>query len=239
MGNKGGKKHLKRYPAPKYLPIHRKTSIWTVKSAPGPHPLKDSIPLVILVREVLNLGDTAKECKIIISEGNIKVDGKIRKNYKFPVGLMDVVEIPSINKIYRILPVKIKGLIPHPITEEEKTFKLCEIQNKIPIKDGKFQLNLHDGRNIITANSANYKTRDVLKISVPEQEILEHLPMKEEMSILVTAGKHMGANGILKKIDHRFGPHASIVTLEHEGETFQTALEYAFVIGEKTPAISI
>ena len=54
--------------------------------------------------------------------------------------------------------------------------------------------------------------------------------MKEGVSILVTAGKHIGAHGILKNIEHRFGPHASIVTLEYEDETFQTALEYAFVI---------
>ncbi|MFX0133840.1 MAG: 30S ribosomal protein S4e [Candidatus Hodarchaeota archaeon] len=231
MGKKGGSKHLKRFPAPKYWPIHRKTAIYTVKASPGPHSLENCIPLLILVREVFNLGETAKECKTIISEGNIKVDGKIRKNYKFPIGLMDVVEIPLINKIYRILPVRKKGLIPFPITKEEKDFKLCEIKNKNLINNGQIQLNLHDGRNIIASNSdAKYKTRDVLKISIPEQEILEHLPMKEGVSILVTAGKHIGAYGILKRIEQRFGPHASIVALEHEGETFQTALEYAFVI---------
>lgn len=240
MGKKGGSRHLKRYPAPKYWPIHRKTTTWTVKSDPGPYAMQNCIPLLILTREVFNLGETAKECKTLISEGNIKIDGKTRKNYKFPIGLMDVVEIPKTNQIYRILPAKIKGLIAHPITEEEKGFKLCEIKNKSLLKNGKIQLNLHDGRNINVTNSdSNYKTRDVIKISIPEQEILEHLPMKEGMSILVTAGKHIGAHGILKKIEHRFGPHASIVTLEHEDETFQTALEYAFVIGEKIPAIAL
>jgi small subunit ribosomal protein S4e len=126
------------------------------------------------------------------------------------------------------------------IVEEEKNFKLCKIINKTLLKKGKIQLNLHDGRNIVLDKSdVNYKTMDVLKISIPEQEILEHYPFKEEMYTLVTAGHHIGKHGLLKKIEHRFGPHASVVTLEHEGSDFQTALEYTFIVGEKTPAISL
>ena len=240
MGRKGAPKHLKRFPAPKYWPIHRKEAKWTIRASPGTHPLKNCIPLLIFIRDLLKLGQTAKEGKTIILEGNVKVDGKIIKDYKFPVGLMDVVEIPVINKIYRILPFRRKGLLPLPITEKEKNFKLCKILNKILLKKGKIQLNLHDGRNIITPNlELSYKTKDVLKISIPDQEILEHYPLEEKMSTLVTAGKYMGAYGTLKKVERRFGPHASIVTLEHKGDTFQTALEYAFIIGETNPSISL
>ncbi|MHA1377737.1 MAG: 30S ribosomal protein S4e [Candidatus Helarchaeota archaeon] len=240
MGKKGQSKHLKRYPAPKYWPIHRKINKYTVRASPGPHPMKQCIPLILIMRELFNFVETAKEGKIVIKEGNIKIDGKVRKNPRFPVGLMDVIEFPKINKVYRILPIRIKGLLPHPITEEEKNFKLCKITNKTLLKKGKIQLNLHDGRNLIIDDSGtNYKTKDVLKISLPDQELLEHYPFKEDMSALVIAGRHVGAHGILKKIEHRFGPHASVVTIEHEGITFQTALEYAFIIGEKSPVISL
>ncbi|MHA1300964.1 MAG: 30S ribosomal protein S4e [Candidatus Helarchaeota archaeon] len=240
MGRKGAPKHLKRYPAPRYWPIHRKTHVYTVRAAPGPHSLENCIPLMVIIRELLNLVETAKEGKVIISEGNVKVDGRVRKDYKYPVGLMDVIEIPKINKIYRVLPIKIKGLITHEITEEEKDFKLCKIINKTPLKGGKIQLNLHDGRNVIIGDSeAKYKTKDVLKISIPEQEILDHFPFREGMIALVTSGKHIGKYGVLKKTEYRFGPHASVVTLEHDGHEFQTALEYVFIIGETNPAISL
>lgn len=236
LGKKGGPKHLKRYAAPKYWPIHRKEKKFTVRAFPGPHQLEYCIPLLVLIRDVLQLGQTAKEGKTIIYEGNIKVDGKIRKNYKFPVGLMDVVEIPSINKIYRIIPFKRKGLSPFQIIEDEKNFKLCKIINKTLLKDGRTQLNLHDGRNIIIPSlDVPYKTRDVLKISIPDQKILEHYPIIEETPTLVTAGRHMGEYGTLKKIERQ----TDIVTLEHEGNTFQTALKYAFIIGKTKPSISL
>ena len=36
-------------------------------------------------------------------EGLIKVDKKVRRNPKFPLGLMDVLDIPKLGKSYRVL----------------------------------------------------------------------------------------------------------------------------------------
>ena len=111
---------------------------------------------------------------------------------------------------------------------------------------GHIQLNLHDGRNILVrlndptnAEEDVYKTKDVLKIAVPSQEILEHVKFEEEVFSIVIAGRNLGLTGKILQIAKRFGPHASTVTLERDGKTFETALEYAFPTGIERPLISL
>ena len=72
-----------------------------VRPRPGPHKLNECIPLQILVRDVLKLVDTGSDAKRMIKMGEILVDGKPRKDHKYPAGLMDVVSIPKIKKNYR------------------------------------------------------------------------------------------------------------------------------------------
>ena len=76
-------KHLKRLAAPRTVRLHRKEHTWTIKSSPGPHPLEESIPLGLIVRDYLKLCDTYKEVKSIIAGGDVLIDGKSRKNHKF------------------------------------------------------------------------------------------------------------------------------------------------------------
>jgi small subunit ribosomal protein S4e len=246
MTRKGQKKHLKRTSALKYWSTPKKETKFTVKPSPGPHPALQCIPLLVIVRNLLHFADTAREAKRIIGGGEIKIDGIVRKSLKYPVGLMDVLEIPKINKYYRIIAAPRKGLILHPIEEEEIQFKLCRIENKTVVNGGHIQLNLHDGRNILIklndpadAVGDVYKTKDVLKLSIPSQEILEHIKFNENIYSMVIAGRHLGLYGKIIKIEKRFGPHASTVTLEKNEKHFQTALEYAFPLGIEQSVISL
>ncbi|MEM2111465.1 MAG: 30S ribosomal protein S4e [Candidatus Bathyarchaeia archaeon] len=248
MGRKGGRGHLKREASPKFWSIHKKEFTWTVKPIPGPHPLQQSIPLQIILREMLGFAKTRNEVKKILSQGKIFVDGKARYDEHFSAGLMDVISIPEIKKYYRLQPSE-KGLLLHSITEEESKFKLCRIENKSTLANGHIQLNLHDGRNIMLRleNSQGstddvYQTLDTLKISLPNQEILEHLKLESGMSALIIGGKNIGKHGTIISIDER--PEQKrrehLVTIQDEREqTFQTTLDYIFVIGDKTPRISL
>ena len=118
MGRKGESGHLKRKPAPKLWPIHRKEAVWTVKPTPGPHPAARSLPLALVVRDMLGFANTAKEARNIICSGKILVDGKIRKDDSYLVGLMDVISVPENNKSYRVLPSG-KGLFLYAINSED------------------------------------------------------------------------------------------------------------------------
>ena len=103
MAKMGSRKHLKRYKAPKSWPIHPKEDTWTVKPSAGSHSINDSIPLTLVIRDVLKLADNSREAKRIINSGNVLVDGRVVKDYKFPVGFMDIIEIPKTGESYRVL----------------------------------------------------------------------------------------------------------------------------------------
>jgi small subunit ribosomal protein S4e len=237
-------KHLKRMPAPKTWPISRKRLKWIVKPTPGPHAIKHSFPLLLVIRDMLAIANTRKEARIILSEENIKVDGKIRRKDDYPIGLMDVIEIPKINKAFRLLPVPKKGLILHPINGEEKEYKLCKILNKNIVKKGYLQLNLHDGKNILIKTTdpieAVYSTSDLLKIKIPHLEILEHLTFGEDVLALLIGGKNSGRFGKIVKIMREKGSFLTTVTLvDDENTQFKTILDYVFPIGKDEPWISL
>ena len=91
---------MKRLKAPRALKLHRKEQTWTIRTAPGPHPIEKSIPLGMIIRDYLELADNLRETKRILSSGEVIVDGAIRKDYKFPCGLMDVISITKMKKDY-------------------------------------------------------------------------------------------------------------------------------------------
>ena len=248
MGKKGGSRHLKRKPAPKHWPIPRKKFVWAVKPKPGPHPISKCLPLVLIMRDILGFAKTRAEAKKIISQGKVLVDGKVRKEELYPAGLMDVIAIPEVDKVFRILPSR-KGLTLHPIEKEESKFKLCRIENKTAVKNGHIQLNLHDGSNILVrvADPKNpeediYKTLNTLKVSLPEREIIEQFELKVGAPAIITGGKNMGRYGKIVEIEERPGKKRRnlLVTLEDpKGERFQTILDFTFVVGDSEPCISI
>jgi len=248
LGRKGESTGLKRELAPRFWPIHRKETTWVVKPSSGPHSIENCLPLAIVLRDILGFAQTRKEAKTIVSQGRLHVDGKMRREDDFPVGLMDVVCIPDVDKCFRILHSK-KGLILHPIDKAEASFKLCRIENKKVVRNGNIQLNLHDGSNIllIVADPKNpqedvYKTFDTLKISLPERQILEHIKMKENDAAMITGGKNIGKYGKIVEIEKAEGRkrrNALIIIEDEKGNRYQTILNFVFAIGEAQPLISL
>ena len=246
MTRHGGTKSLKRLNTPKFIQIKRKHGKFFVKPSPGPHPSRFCLPLLHIVRDLLKIVTTYREAKKLIGQGYFMVDGKEVKDTGYPVGLMDVLSIPKIKKYYRILPDSHYGLILHEIKEDESNFKLCRISAKTTLKGGHIQLNLHDGRNILikVSNPKSpkediYKRMDVLKITVPEQEIVKSLEFKEGNLALIMSGKNIGQVGKITKILKRFGPNASTVSIQHNSELTETLYDYTFIIGEENYEISI
>ncbi len=243
MARRGQKKHLKRLPAPKHWPIKRKHGKFTTKPLPGPHAKEECLTLTILLREMMGRAENMREVKAILSSGVVLVDGRPRKNPRFPVGLMDVIEITSSNDRYRLLPKTRGGFRLVSIDEDESKFKLARIQRKMMAPGGKCQLTLHDGRNILlpeNMNPSDFRTLDTLVISIPEQDLLENIKMEPGAQAIVTKGRNVGMEGTIVEIEKRIGTHASTVTVQDpEGNRFQTALEYVFVLGKDQPKINL
>lgn len=180
---------MKRLSAPAHWPIEKKTAKFIVTSR-GPHSF--GIPLQVIIRDVLKYADTAKEAKKIITSGQVLVDGRKCKDIKFGIGLMDVIEIPGLSKSWRMLPQGLKEV-------SDSKVKICKITGKRNIKGNKLQLNMHDGRSIISDNS--YKTRDSVIIEIPEQKIKQQLKFQEGMLALVIRGKRAGMLSEIEKIE--------------------------------------
>ncbi len=247
MARMGGKKHLKALAAPKFWPILRKEYKWTVKPSPGPHPVERSIPLLIIVRDILGYAKTAREARRLIGEGHFRIDGRIRRSYKYPVGFMDVIEIVDTGEAYRVLPVPVKVMGLVKIPREEASYKLCRIENKTTIRGGHVQLNLHDGRNYVIRVSDPtspvedvYKTLGTVKLAIPEQQLLDHIPLKEGVLAIIIGGRNVGRVGKIETIHRGLRRFRSIVTLvDKNGNRFQTSLDYIFPIGVENPVITL
>jgi len=240
----GGSHHLKRLPAPVYWPIHKKEFQWTVKPKPGTHSAGRCFPLLLVLRDVLGLAKTKREAKSLISEKQIKVDGRFVPEYDFPVGIMDVIEIPKMNKAYRVLPSSHAILTLHSIDGKERSFKLCKIVGKTSIKGGRLQLNLHDGRSILIKRpeetKEKYGTSDVLRVSLPKAKILGQVKLRKGVPAIVTGGKNIGIVGKVSDIKEEKEGQQKIVTLDGAGgQKLKTIIEYAFAVGEEEPWISL
>ncbi len=241
MGRKGESKHFKRKPAPKMWPIHRKEAVWTLKPKPGPHSLSLSLPLGLIVRDMLKFAKTGKEVRNIISQEKIMVDGKVRRDERFLVGLMDVISILDAKNSYRVLPSG-KGLFLHPIKSDEAAFKLYRIEDKTTVKGGHIQLDLHDGTSYLLPEEDIYQTLDVLKLSVPDRELIGHMKLTVGAPAIVTGGKNIGRYGKVTTIEKKPNQKRRdlIVTIEDKnGNQFQTILDFVFVLGDAKPSISL
>lgn len=229
------KKHIKRMAAPNSWAIPRKTSYWVTKPSPGPHGTRESMPLLAVVRDMLKLCDNAREARFIIGSRGISVDGKVVTNYKYPVGLMDVVTILKTKQNYRMLVDYKAQLKLVTIDDSEKGWKLARIDGKKVIKKGKVQLNLHDGRCMILAKD-QYKTGDVLKIDVPSQKLVKNFKLEKGSMALLIGGSHPGSLQTIEDYQIRRGSAPNLVTFK---EGFSTIKENVFVVGDKAPEIKL
>ena len=250
MTKLGGPRHLKRLAAPRIFPIPRKRphGKYTVRPSPGPHPKDSSVPLAIILRDILGYAKNLREARKILAQRLVYIDGRVITDYKFPVGFMDVIYIKRIEKYWRVLPHR-KRIILHEITPEEAKFKIVKIIGKRYVKNGWIQLNLEDGRNILFKVKDDserkeildkYKTWDSLKISLPDQKILDHFKLQEGMYGLLMGGTHAGEHGEVIQISRQKMRKYSTVTIKNpQGEYIVTSLRYLLVIGRESPEISL
>jgi len=238
------KRHLKTYPAPRFWPIRVKEREFAVRPSPGPHPLNYSIPLGIVLRDVLNYATTIGEAKKILSERKVMVDGKVRTDYKYPLGLMDVLHLRPSNEYYRVLPHPVKKLSLVKISPEEATFKLVRVAGKRILKGGRVQLNFHDGRSysIKVDDPFNiqvgYKLYDAVKLTIPEGEITDHIPLEPGAFVCVIGGSNIGKYGEVVESPATRNKD-QLVKVRIEGVESTVTLKYLFPIGKGSPIINI
>lgn len=238
MAKKGGSKHMKRYAGSRALKLSRKSFTWTTKAAPGPHTSQSAIPLRLVLRDYLSVGRRRKVVDNILAKGNVLVDGKIRRDPSFPVGLMDVLQLPALNCSYRVLLDHKKRLTVNEIDQSETSVKLCRVMRKQIVRGKKVQLTFHDGKTIL-GDLNEFKPGDVAKLALPDLKVLERFPFEVGAMALATGGSNVSRIGRISEIKLISGAQPNIVTIKTDGGEFQAPDDYVFVVGREKPSISL
>lgn len=222
--------HLKRLASPRNWMIDRKENKFTTRPKPGPHPIDSSLPLGIVLRDLLKYACTMSEVKKLLNGNPVLIDEKRKKDHRLPVGLFDIISFPDIKKKYRILLDK-KGRIALKEIDSKENIKPCKIIKKTILSKNKLQLNLSDGKNITTDKKCN--TGDTVIITLPDQKIKEILQLKKDAFVLLMKGKHAGDFGLLREIKNNQAVY------QKNEQRIKTLKEYLFVLGDKKPVIDI
>jgi len=229
--------HLKQINAPRTLRVHRKERKWAIRSSSGPHPLDQSIPLGILIRDYLQLCNTRREARRILNQGSILVDGIIRKDLTFPIGFMDVISIPEMKKYYRVVYNKRGRLSLVPISSSEADWKLYRIENKTTLKGNKTQLNFHDGTNQLVEKE-EYHVGDVLKIKVKDHKTTDVYSRSKGTISFIIGGSHVGELATLDEVSVIKSSKPNVARMTGD-QQFMTLEDYVFPIGKTKPVIKI
>jgi small subunit ribosomal protein S4e len=201
-----------------------------IRHSPGPHPKKNSIPLAVLVRDVLRLAPTLREVRQILNGRMLLVDGKVRVDEKFPVGLMDVISFPKAEKYFRIMVDSKARLVPVEIKKDAASMKILRVVGKNTIRGGKLNYALHDGRNLLGDN--HVRVGDSIVVSLPEAKLKTHLKRDKGSKCLIMEGKHAGSVVKLKEIIERKGGKPNEALVSGKSEEFITVAKYLFVVDE-------
>lgn len=239
MAKKGQKKAQKRISAQKTVSIERKKKVWTFAFRPGTHAKKESLTLGTALRDVLKVAKNSKEARFILNSEKVKVDGKIRKDTSFGIGLFDVVELVDSKKFYRVL-IDRKGRIALKEEKKEKSsVKLCKIKGKKAVKGKKVLVHTEDGRNIVQEKSS-LNIGDSIELQVPEQNILNSLELKKGSLCLLTGGRRVGETAVVKEIVPGTMRKEKLLSLEgRDGKEFQTSGKNVFVVGKEKPLFDV
>ena len=254
---------MKRMYAPSHWCLDKLKGVYATRPSAGPHKLRECIPLTVLLQNRLKYAlsgqDAIKICRN--RDGNIKIDNKIRRDPRFPLGFMDVVQIPKTGENFRIL-YDIKGRFqPVSIDAKEAGFKLCRVKRKCMGKNKIPYIVTHDGRTIRFPNPEIKKNDTVqvcltfsllssfilylilsafFQLNLETGEIDKVIKFENGANVFVTGGNNIGRVGQLMHVEHHPGSYEIVHIKDTNGHSFATRLTNVFTIGEgKRPLIAL
>ena len=210
------KNHLKSLSAPRTWKIKRKKEIYVTRPTPSGQKMDFVLPINIIFKDFLKHCKTSKEVRLILAEKTVTNDGVRIKEPHTALGLFSVLTITEANEHYRLTINKNGKLELKKIDKKEAEIIPCKIQNKKVLGKDKVQINMSNGRNMLLKKN-DYKTGDSIIITVPKQEVKEHITLDKGASIILTGGKHVGATGVIENIEGE-----KIVFTDDNKETHET-----------------
>lgn len=187
--------HLKRIATPRTWPISKTGTKYIVSAEPGRRK-RYSVPILIVLRDMLKLGDTKNEITKIMSMKDVLVNEKVVVSHKLPVGIFDMISIPKISKNYRIIFKNGKISIEET---KESGIKICKVISKKMLPGKKQQINLFGGNNVLS--NEKVKVNDSISLSLKDNKIMKIIPLKEKAEVYIIGGSHLGESGTIEKLE--------------------------------------
>jgi small subunit ribosomal protein S4e len=204
--------------------------VWAPKPSPGPHKLRECLPVAIILRDRLKYALTNKECMQICMERCVKVDGKVRTDHNYPAGFMDVIELEKSGDQFRLLFDTKGRFVLHRIQKDEAAYKLCRIakvyvtSNKIPVAV------THDGRTLRYPDP-DVKANDSVKVDINTGKMSDIIKFELGAMVMITKGGNTGRIGQLMNVEKHEGSFSIVTVKDAKGNTFATRLQNVFIIG--------
>lgn len=229
---RGPRKHLKRLAAPKSWLLDKSGGVYAPRPTPGPHKLKECIPLCLLLSKKLGYAQNSKEIKHIMKNRMIKINGKVRTDSKFPVGIMDILSIPRTGETYRVLYNTHGRFILHQL-ENEENFIISKVVKK-KIGKGKVPHIYTENGNCFRYCDLEIQVGDSVKIDINSRKVIEYLSIAEGNTVYLLRGRNMGCSGVVVGIEK------DIVKIRDANDRyFSTLKKNLMVIGAEKSWISL
>jgi len=250
---RGLRKHLKRLNAPKNWMLDKLGGTWAPRPSPGPHKLRECLPLTLVLRQKLKYALNRREVMMIVMRRSIQVDGKVRTDICYPTGFQDVITIEKTNERFRLL-FDVKGRFTlHRISAEEAKYKLLRVlrvvraskssQGRNPFLQGQAAtipyVVTHDGRTIRYPDPL-VKANDTIKFDLASGKILDFVKFEVGNLCMVTRGANQGRVGIMVHNEKHPGSFDIVHLKDRRGNEFATRGNNVFIIGDgNKPLISL
>ncbi len=222
MANKGNRRHIIRLASSKYMKLERKVAPYVAKPLPGRHTGATSISIGTVLREKLKEVGTLREAEIILESGAVKVNGKVVKESKFPVGFGDSIELLPSKEHYKVTvaPGGAFALAKH---DKQHLFKVVR---KYIAQGNKIMIQLHDGT--ILPGTKEIRVNDSVEIKAGKVERTIHLDSGQKCFVI--NGQHASETGTIKQINPGSAQKDPLVKIEGSKGEFETLLDNIMVV---------
>jgi small subunit ribosomal protein S4e len=216
--------------APSHWMLDKLKGRWAPRPSAGPHKLRECMPLIVMLRNRLKYALTYRECKMIVMQRLIKVDGKVRTDMFFPAGFMDLVQIEKTKENFRMLYDTKGKFCLHKVSKEEASYKLCRVKKIVRGPKGTPYAITHDGRTIRYPDPA-VKPNDTIRLKFETNETPDFIKFEVGNTVMTCGGKNIGRVGTIVNREKHPGSFEIIHVKDAVGHTFATRLNNVFAIG--------
>jgi len=235
---RGPKLHLKRLFAPKDWMLSKLAGVFAPRPRAGPHKLRESLPLLVVLRNRLKYALNARESQMILRQRLINVDGRARTDPKYPAGFQDVIEIPRTGDRLRILYDAKGRFTLVKIGEKEASTKILKV-TKVWTTTGRIPvITTHDGHRIRYPDP-RIRRGDSIVYDFIEGKIKSILPNRAGKIVMVSGGRNTGRVGEIVSIQRHPGAFDITAIKDKQGHEFTTRSGNVFVIGNTYDTIPI